>query len=240
MPDKPLAFKDPTTLTRWTKGVLYAEIALSVVAIAPDVMEHGLLVAMESGAYAGAQPEMMAQADASDQRQQIIGILQLIMAAVSGVLILCWIYRANANARALGAAQMRFTPGWAVGWYFIPIANFWKPYQAMKEIWKASANPGNWQGEPRSSLLPWWWFLWILVNVLGQVLLRTAPAAEGFNALRSVNLVSIAADALDIPLDLILIVIISRIYRMQMDHLARMPKIGQTETGSASAVSTST
>jgi hypothetical protein len=68
---------------------------------------------------------------------------------------------------------------------------------------------------PRSA-----WFLWILVNVLGQVLLRTAPAAEGFDALRAVNLVSIAADALDIPLDLILIVIIGRIYRMQMDHLA--------------------
>jgi hypothetical protein len=32
MPDKPPPFKDPTTLTRWTKGVLYAEIALSVVA----------------------------------------------------------------------------------------------------------------------------------------------------------------------------------------------------------------
>ena len=34
--------KDPTTLTRWTKGVLYAEIALSVVAIASDVMEQAL------------------------------------------------------------------------------------------------------------------------------------------------------------------------------------------------------
>jgi len=239
MPDKP-AFKDPTSLTRWTKGVLYAEIALSVVAIVSDVMEHALLVAMDSGAYAGAQPEMMAQADASDQRQQIIGILQLIMAAVSAILVLCWIYRANANARALGAAHMRFTPGWAVGWYFIPIANFWKPYQAMKEIWMASANPGDWQNERRSSLLPWWWFLWILVNVLGQILLRASSAAEGFAALLAVNLVSIAADALDIPLDLILIVIIGRIYRMQMDHLARMPKIEQTETGSASAVSTST
>jgi len=65
-------------------------------------------------------------------------------------------------------------------------------------------------------------------------------AAEGFDAPRAVNLVSIAADALDIPLDLILIVIIGRIYRMQMDHLARTPKIEQTETGSASAVSTST
>jgi hypothetical protein len=61
---------------------------------------------------------------------------------------------------------------------------------------------------------------------------------RGLRWLRAVNLVSIAADALDIPLDLI--VIIGRIYRMQMDHLARMPKIEQTETGSASAVSTST
>ena len=72
----------------------------------------------------------------------------------TGILVLTWIHRANHNARQLGADDMRFTPGWAVGWYFVPIAWFWKPYQAMKEIWLASANPSDWRGRPVSPLLP--------------------------------------------------------------------------------------
>ena len=36
-----------------------------------------------------------------------------------------------------------FTPGWSVGWFFVPIMNPWKPFQAMREIWQASAEPGN-------------------------------------------------------------------------------------------------
>lgn len=78
------------------------------------------------------------------------------------VLALRWIYLANANAHALGAEGMRFTPGWAVGWYFVPIANLWKPYQAMKEIWQASAVKTDWRVVRVPRLLPWWWAFWLL------------------------------------------------------------------------------
>jgi len=30
---------------------------------------------------------------------------------ITGIVFLCWIYRANHNARQLGAAGMRFSPG---------------------------------------------------------------------------------------------------------------------------------
>jgi hypothetical protein len=42
----------------------------------------------------------------------------------------------------------------------------WKPYQAMKEIWKVSANPANWQNSPRGAILPWWWFCFIASGII--------------------------------------------------------------------------
>src|SRR6266404_5443429 len=39
------------------------------------------------------------------------------------ILFSIWVYRANLNARALGGKDMRFSPGWAVAWFFIPVMN---------------------------------------------------------------------------------------------------------------------
>lgn len=55
-------------------------------------------------------------------------------------------------------AFLNDTPGWAVGWYFIPIANLWKPFAAMRDI-VATSTSG--QALP-SFLLPMWWALWIV------------------------------------------------------------------------------
>ena len=145
-------------------------------------------------------------------------IIQIIIFVVSGILILKWIYRANYNARQLGATDMVFTPGWSIGWYFIPIANLWKPYQAMKEIWKASSSPQSWKTLSASSLLPWWWFFWIVSNMFANTSFRLAMRAEETNALIVVNVVTQLSDVTGIPLSLIVISIISKIYEMQMSH----------------------
>jgi len=220
--DKVFVFRDATSLTRWAKGLLYAGIALSAIGMASSMMEYQLLSAMMSGAFES-EAELTDAATASDLRQQIIGIVQVVLFLVTSIVVLMWIYRANNNAHALGADSMRFTPGWAVGWYVIPIFNLWKPYQAMTEIWKVSADPRHWQDQPRPSLLPWWWFLWITSNVLGQVILRVSPAAKELDELMNVSLFSIADDAIDIPLNLVLIAIIGRIFQMQMGHHAITP-----------------
>ena len=66
--------------------------------------------------------------------------------------------RANRNARAFGA-PLSNSPGWAAGWFFVPIAFWWKPYYAMKEIWQGSdPDPAVNPLQARvSALLPWWW-----------------------------------------------------------------------------------
>ena len=235
-PDE-LSFKDPTTLTKWTKGLLYAQIVLCVIAIVSDVMEHMLLAELQSGLSEDARAGIMERATASDTRQQIIGIAQFALFVVVAIFILRWIYRANQNARALGATAMRFTPGWAILWYFIPIANLWKPYQAMKEIWKASADPHDPGAAETSRLLPWWWFLWILSNIVGQVLVRVGLAAKEVDALIGANLLMVVSDGLDIVLDLVLLAIIDRIWRMQMSRFANRPTSGEPQTQPAPGAS---
>jgi hypothetical protein len=236
-PDKTYSFRDPTRLTQWVKWLLYALIAISVVAVVSNLMEYRLLTQMRDGAFADAEAEMTAAATANDTRQAVIGVLQFLLFVAAGVAILMWIHRANANARALGATSMRYTPGWSVGWYFIPIANLWKPYGAMKEIWKASANPGNPDAAQRSPLLPWWWGMWITSGILGNAVLRLSLAAEKIDELITLNVVTTLSDALDIPLNLIFLAIINGIYRMQMGQPGALPAAPEKATLSASPAS---
>jgi len=63
------------------------------------------------------------------------GCVYFLLAIFLGVIFLRWIYRTNKNLHVLSSEHMTFSPGWSLGWYFIPVANLFKPYQAMKEIW---------------------------------------------------------------------------------------------------------
>ena len=215
--DRVYEYWDPTLRTQWVKWLLIAGIALSLVSFLSDAAEFRLLRDIQSGAFES-QAALMAAAESSDSRQAVIGVAYFVLFVAIGIAILMWIYRANSNAHALGAAGMRFRPGWAVGWYFIPILNLWKPYQAMKEIWKVSADPRTWQAQERSPLLPWWWFLWIVSGILGQAYFRLSLRAEEIDALKAASALGMLTDAIDIPLNLIFIAIAGRICQMQVAH----------------------
>lgn len=194
-------FRDPTELTRTTKGLLYVSIPFVLVTIAGDARDHWWLW--------GRGEEAPAWAPLVESLLGFAYAMSALVLFVSSVSVLMWIHRANHNARQLGATGLKFTPGWAVGWYFIPIASIWKPYQAMKEICQASFNPGRWWDEDRPALLPAWWALWLLATgswgVSWTVSTEVAESAS-----------ELIRQSLRIPLTLILIHIINQVHRMQM------------------------
>ncbi|MXS81715.1 DUF4328 domain-containing protein [Nitrosomonas oligotropha] len=214
-------FIDSAELTKWIKWFLYLQVGISVIALISGVLEYQLLNDFKDGVYAY-QDEAIAAAEESDSRQQVISIIQLLILFVSGFLILKWIYRANFNARQLGASGMRFTPGWSIGWYFLPVVCLWKPYQAMKEIWKASSNPQDWRSQPVPSILPWWWFFWIVSNLLGYASFRIALNAEQINELIVANVTLLFSNITGIPLSLILLAIVNKVYEMQVSHFGKV------------------
>ena len=76
-------------------------------------------------------------------------------------------WRAAKNNEALGRMNPRFGPGWSIGGWFIPIANFVIPILIMQDLWRGS-DPGVSRGDPGwrtgrgSGLIGWWWAVFLL------------------------------------------------------------------------------
>lgn len=87
---------------------------------------------------------------------------------VAGIAFLVWRHRIQVNlCGAMPVSRPEYTPGWAVGWWFVPLANLVKPKQAMDEAWLASdpllpAGATGWRGRRVNPILGWWWAAWIL------------------------------------------------------------------------------
>jgi hypothetical protein len=101
----------------------------------------------------------------------VFGIISLV-GVVTAIVWLVWQHRAQLNVRALGAANTRYSPAWAVGWWFIPFANIVKPYGAMRELYKASdpeAGAVDWDSRPTPKLLWLWWTCYLANIILASV-----------------------------------------------------------------------
>lgn len=139
-----------------------------------------------------------------------------VFAGLVGSVILVgrWTYRVNANAHTM-SDDLTITPGWAVGWHFVPIANLFKPFQAMKETWMATHYRADWYGEPTPPLLAWWWGLWIVTNILANISVRIELASDGYIP-DAVFLLDAATGVLNVPLCLLLIRMIRQLSAAQL------------------------
>ena len=198
--------KDPSSLTNLIKVLLIISLFVSIVSIISDIMQINLL-----GTFNYSQSE----AEANDARQLIIALISIGVFIITGIFFLIWIYRANSNCCGFTTGNMEFTPGWSVGWYFIPFANLYKPYRVMKEIWNVSDNPDHWQSQSSSPLLVSWWTLWLLSGFFGQLSFRLSMGAHTISALKTATTISILSGLINIPLDIICIVLISAIFAKQ-------------------------
>lgn len=80
-----------------------------------------------------------------------------------------WIYRAVANSGLIYPDTKRIRPGWAIGWHFIPILNFWKPYVAMRQTWNTSTRGDRDMDARAPALLKLWWTAWLITTLLGTL-----------------------------------------------------------------------
>lgn len=151
---KPLA-----KLTQALCLLLKIDIAITIAAIVAQVYNYYSYTNLVSGTNLN-ETILLSEIIAG-----IIGVVQIILLIILGITFLQWIYRVNKNLQELSTQTMRFTPGWSVGWYFIPIANLFKPYQVMKEIWQVSHK----NKADNSSIVSLWWFFCITSSVVGRI-----------------------------------------------------------------------
>ncbi len=117
--------------------------------------------------------------DVPGRWSSVVGVTTTALdGAISITYLLCviffskWIYRAHVNAKAYDY-PMRFSPAWAVGSFFVPIVCIFRPYQAMKELWIASAGP-RYEGTRELRV---WWALWFVVGIVPLLLWWAIPSS---------------------------------------------------------------
>ena len=115
---------------------------------------------------------------------------------VSAVAVCRFVFRAMRNLHLVGAPSAEMAPGWAVGWYFVPIANLFKPVEGMRQIVDGSREAAG-KGTDDAPSLALWWGTWLTGSVVGNVAetLTDASAALGAD-LVSIALLMVSAWAL--------------------------------------------
>jgi hypothetical protein len=220
-------FRDLDTITNVLKWLLLAGALLAVMSFVSSWMQIELL----------SRPFSVAEGEANDERERAIALLTVPLSLVTMVTFGRWILLANRNLSPLGAQYLEFTPGWALGWFFIPIANLWKPYQAMRALWRSSNTVVKPELVDSTWMLPVWWTLWLIASYLGNILMRLtlkAKTAEEFIASSQMSMASCVVDvALHITAALLVVRIWSAQRRQREDPQAVAPAPGFADAGSS-------
>jgi len=138
---------------------------------------------------------------------------------IGGVLFFWWLVRASRNARAMGARNMEFSPAWTVGCFFVPILNFFKPYEAVVELYDVSdpdISGELWGSTERPWTLLAWWLSWIAFGLGTYVGLLYEPGGVA-------ALFPPVTGAVSAPLAL---AVLTSIGRRQAERYRRLSAIG--------------
>ena len=104
--------------------------------------------------------------DAAATYQRLSGLLSVPLLAalgLSALFFLRWLHLAVRTARLLGL-DPGTTPGWAVAWWFIPLAHFYDPYLVVRGLCRSLGGTRS-----ASAAVTAWWTAWVLGGIAWAV-----------------------------------------------------------------------
>jgi Domain of unknown function (DUF4328) len=149
-------------------------LALALLVDVAAVVSGGVQASLV-GKIAAGQTFPTEQLQASDRRQQLVGIAQILALLAGAVAFLRWLRVAYGNLPALGVVP-RFSRSWAVAVFLVPILHLFRPYQVVRELWVGS-------GGGAAAIVGWWWAAYLGASFLGArafTLVATAKAPRDF------------------------------------------------------------
>ncbi len=100
----------------------------------------------------------------------------LLTGMLSAVFFCAWKRRSVANAVSYEPRVMLTSPAASVGFYFVPIASFFKPFESMAQLRDSLFCNG--QREGRMLLLRTWWLSWTAFQLFLIVAFQFSPLLE--------------------------------------------------------------
>ena len=154
-------------LPRWWSGLssaLQLAFALSLLAatftLYVDLEILGFVDAVEM------QPDTVVVADgARIDRLIALSTVEVATSLLTAVLFIVWLYTAHHSAR-MDRTVLKHGSGWAIGGWFVPVLNFWRPFQMVTDVRRGATGEATADVPLRQG---WWWGTWLLSTALATV-----------------------------------------------------------------------
>ena len=173
--------------------------------------------------------------------QGLIALVQMPIYVFAVVMFLMWLFRVYKNLPALRSDNTEFTPGWAVGWWFIPFANLVKPFQAVRNVW-AESDPDTelevgflssvQSGAPTYMAL--WWAFWLLSTFASNLAGRFWDP-DDLTSVETYGYIFIVVGILWGVAAILAIKVVLQITKRQADRFAKVERLRE-QAGIADAV----
>lgn len=119
-----------------TVVLLALSVLLNGASLGFTVKSLGLLASAQRGeSFTRAQ---LAEVEVIASRFASLLLIAFACRVLTIIAFLLWFYRVHRNLPALRAEHLKFTPGWAVGGWFVPVIGLFLPYQVMREVLRES------------------------------------------------------------------------------------------------------
>ena len=141
-----------------------------------------------------------------------VAIAQIPLRILSIVFFLQWFRRAYYNLRYL-SGRPDHTDGWAVGAWFIPFLNLFRPYSIMKEIWY-STNSAAGRGR-QHGLLQWWWIAYLVHSGFNRAADKVSTKAETLTELRNAAFLNVFSNFADVVSAALTIIVIRYVHESE-------------------------
>ena len=212
-------YRPTRPVAKWAIGFLVVALVLDVVAFASDISERSLL---------GQGVITVSEADANDDRQSAIALAQLVALIATAIFFIRWIHRAYKNLLELGTPDLRFKPGWAIGGWFVPILNLWRPKQIVNDTWRATdpgLDPdaaGTWRLRDVPGWVALWWGAFLLSGLAWRASGQITSHAESRGDLRTANLFSLIGDVSSTVAAITAVLLVQSLTARQEQRAARI------------------
>ena len=159
-------YQPATVLARVAIVFLGLSCLVAVAGLVLNYLTLRILLDLEGG-FA----RQLVDLDRLETAQVAVNGLSLLVLIAAAVPFLIWIHQASGNARALGIDNLPTSPGFAVGYWFIPVLNLIMPPKIIGDLWRASAveaEPEAWQDAEVPSWIIVWWLLFLMAHFIGM------------------------------------------------------------------------
>lgn len=200
---------------RTAKQALALVIVVDVISILFGGSHYSLLDQAQAGGVTDVQLQR------SDLRIAFVSIAQVLVFIAAAVFFLRWFYRAYSNLEPLGAKSLRSRRRWAIGIWFVPILNLWRPKQLADDIWRASdpgrpvQQGGGWREAKVPALLGWWWAFYLLTWGVANYALRMEGDVADLGQEMKATAAYVVADVASIVAALLAIKVVTRLTERQ-------------------------